>query len=70
MFCWHIVHSCQQYCPKLLHLIYAQQYCSILLRTMKNLGSQILFSPDLIDRVSNYEATNLNLATAKPNLPV
>ena len=30
MLCFHVVHSCQQYCLPLLHLIQAEQYCSIL----------------------------------------
>jgi hypothetical protein len=34
----HIVHSCQQCWPILLHLIQAQQYCSILLTTVNNVG--------------------------------
>ena len=44
-FAAHIVHSCQQYWTILLHPIQAQQYCSILLTSVNNVGSKTLFSP-------------------------
>jgi hypothetical protein len=37
-FAAHIVHSCQQYWTMLLHPIQAQQYCSILLTSVNNVG--------------------------------
>jgi hypothetical protein len=40
-----IVHSCQQYWTILLHPIKAQQYCSILLTSVNNVGSKTLFNP-------------------------
>jgi hypothetical protein len=36
----HIVHSCQQYSTILLHPIQAQQYCLILLTSLKKRGQQ------------------------------
>ena len=44
-FAAHIVHSCQQYWTILLHPIQAQQYCSILLTSVNNVGSKTLFNP-------------------------
>jgi hypothetical protein len=51
-FAAHIVHSCQQYWTVLLqdwtillHPIQAQQYCSILLTSVNNVGSKTLFNP-------------------------
>ena len=44
-FAAHIVHSCQQYWTILLHPIQAQQYCSILLTSVNNVGSKTLFKP-------------------------
>ena len=39
-----IVHSFQQYCTPLLHLIKTEQYRSLLLTTMNNVGSKTLFN--------------------------
>jgi hypothetical protein len=39
----HIVYSCQQCCTILLHPIQAQQYCSILLTSVNNVGRTTLF---------------------------
>ena len=39
-----VVHSCQQYLTILLHPIHAQQYCSILLTCVNNVGSKTLFN--------------------------
>ena len=44
-FAAQIVHSCQQYWTILLHPIQAQQYCSILLTSLNNVGSKTLFKP-------------------------
>ncbi len=41
----YIVHSCQQYCSALLHLIRTQQYCSLLLTTVNNMSSTTFFNP-------------------------
>ena len=48
-FAAHIVHSCQQYSSALLHLIQAQQHCSILSTVQNNVGSKTLFNPVLIN---------------------
>jgi hypothetical protein len=40
-----VVNNIEQYCTILLHLIQAQQYCSILLTSMNNVGSKTLFNP-------------------------
>ena len=48
-FAAHIVHSCQQYSSALLHLIQAQQHCSILATVQNNVGSKTLFNPVLIN---------------------
>jgi hypothetical protein len=44
-FAAHIVHSYQQYWTILLHPIQAQEYCSILLTSVNNVGSKTLFNP-------------------------
>ena len=48
-FAAHIVQCCQQHCSALLHPIQAQQYCSVLLTTMNNVGSKTLFNPVFIN---------------------
>ncbi len=51
-----MVQCCQQYCSALLHPIQAQQYCSILLTTMNNVGSTTLSNPVFIkpEQVDNF----------------
>jgi hypothetical protein len=44
-FAAHIVHGCQQYWTILLHPIQAQQYCSIVLTSVNNVGGKTLFNP-------------------------
>ena len=41
----HIVQGCQQWLTTLLHAIQSQQYCSMLLTTVNNVGSTTLFNP-------------------------
>ena len=41
----HIVQGCQQWLTTLLHAIQSQQYCSMLLTTVNNMGSTTLFNP-------------------------
>ena len=41
----HIVQGCQQWLTTLLHAIQPQQYCSMLLTTINNVGSTTLFNP-------------------------
>ena len=41
----HIVQGCQQWLTTLLHAIQPQQYCSMLLTTVNNVGSTTLFNP-------------------------
>ena len=45
-----IDHCCQHYCPALLHLIQGQEYCSILLTIMINVGSKTLISNYFVPR--------------------
>ena len=44
----HIVQGCEQHCATLLHPIQPQQYCSILLKTMRNVGSTTLLNPVIL----------------------
>ena len=41
----HIVQGCQQWLTTLLHAIQPQQYCSMLLTAINNVGSTTLFNP-------------------------
>ena len=41
----HIVQVCQQWSTTLLHAIQPQQYCSMLLTAISNVGSTTLFNP-------------------------
>ena len=41
----HIVQGCQQWLTTLLHAIQPQQYCSMLLTTVNNVGSTTLLNP-------------------------
>ena len=43
----HIVQYCRQYCPAMLQLIQFQQYYSIFLTAMGNMGSKTLFNLSL-----------------------
>ena len=41
----HIVQGCHQWLTTLLHAIQPQQYCSMLLTAINNMGSTTLFNP-------------------------
>jgi hypothetical protein len=54
---------CCPHCSQLLHPIQAQQYCSILLTSVNNVGSKTLFNP-VKQRAQRFYACTLMIIAA------